>query len=208
GAGWAGQTAPDAQALATQKRNRLESRLGANLGTMTADATRVKQCLLNLLSNAAKFTERGTLTFSVSRATLLGEDWVTFQVRDTGIGMTAEQQAGLFEPFAQADASTARKYGGAGLGLAVTPGPGPAEGGGGDRGGGAGQGAALPHPASGGTCPWGRGGRRRGPGGPPGGHGEPSRRRAGPEHRAGSGRRPSDPRPAPAASPQGGLPGR
>src|SRR5262245_14135998 len=118
----AGATGAAAQPLATQKRNRLEIRLGANLGTMTADATRVKQCLLNLLSNAAKFTERGTLTFSVSRATLLGEDWVTFQVRDTGIGMTAEQQAGLFEPFAQADASTARKYGGTGLGLAITRG--------------------------------------------------------------------------------------
>jgi signal transduction histidine kinase/CheY-like chemotaxis protein len=116
------ETAVAAQPLATLKRNRLEVRLGANLGTMTADTTRVKQCLLNLLGNAAKFTEAGSLTFSVSRATLLGEDWVTFQVRDTGIGMTAAEQAGLFEPFVQADASTARKFGGTGLGLAITRG--------------------------------------------------------------------------------------
>ena len=83
---------------------------------MHADITKMRQSLLNLLSNAAKFTENGTITLEVR-----GEgDWRLFTVRDTGIGMTEEQMAGLFEAFSQADASTTRKYGGTGLGLAIT----------------------------------------------------------------------------------------
>ncbi len=85
-----------------------------------ADPVRVRQCLLNLLSNACKFTAHGTITLQVRRVTESGEDWITFRVTDTGIGMTPEQQSRLFQDFSQADASTTRKYGGTGLGLAIS----------------------------------------------------------------------------------------
>jgi CheY-like chemotaxis protein len=87
---------------------------------MHSDVTRVRQCLLNLLSNACKFTDKGTITLAVTRVTEGGGDWLRFRVSDTGIGMTAEQLGKLFQPFTQAEASTARKYGGTGLGLAIT----------------------------------------------------------------------------------------
>jgi CheY-like chemotaxis protein len=80
----------------------------------------VRQCLLNLLSNACKFTEHGTITLQVSRITESGENWITFRVTDTGIGMTPAQQSRLFQDFSQADTSTTRKYGGTGLGLAIS----------------------------------------------------------------------------------------
>jgi hypothetical protein len=86
------------------------------LGAMHSDLTRLRQILLNLLSNASKFTERGTITLSARR----DGDAVVFAVRDTGIGMTPEQLGRLFEAFAQAEASTAAKYGGTGLGLAIS----------------------------------------------------------------------------------------
>ena len=89
-------------------------------GLMHADPTRVRQCLLNLLSNACKFTEHGTITLQVRRTTEQNEAWIAFCVTDTGIGMTAEQQSRLFQDFAQADVSTTRKYGGTGLGLAIS----------------------------------------------------------------------------------------
>lgn len=87
---------------------------------MYTDLTKLRQILLNLLSNAAKFTENGTVTLTVS--SLMKEDiqWVKFQVTDTGIGLTSEQIGRLFQPFTQADSSTTRKYGGTGLGLAIT----------------------------------------------------------------------------------------
>src|SRR5262249_7834319 len=72
-----------------------------------------------LLSNASKFTDQGTITLTVTRQPREGEDWITFTVRDTGIGMTAEQVQNLFQPFTQADSSTTRKYGGTGLGLTI-----------------------------------------------------------------------------------------
>src|SRR4029453_15212270 len=78
------------------------------------------QVLLNLLSNAAKFTERGTIRLHVSRETDVTGVWVVFRVSDTGIGMTPEQTAKLFQAFTQADGSTMRKYGGTGLGLALS----------------------------------------------------------------------------------------
>ena len=90
------------------------------LGNMFSDATKVRQCLINLLSNAAKFTENGSVVLSVSRTQADGRDWVTFKISDTGIGMAPEQLAKLFERFAQADASTTRRFGGTGLGLAIT----------------------------------------------------------------------------------------
>src|SRR5262245_66571157 len=80
---------------------------------------RLRQILLNLLSNACKFTKQGEVTLRVSRV-VDGQNWIEMAVADTGIGMTPEQQAKLFEEFSQADSSTARRYGGTGLGLAIT----------------------------------------------------------------------------------------
>jgi signal transduction histidine kinase/CheY-like chemotaxis protein len=108
------------QPLAAKNANRLELRCPEDVGTMRADVTKVRQALLNLLSNACKFTERGTITLAVSREALDGQDSMVFTVRDTGIGMTPEQLARLFEAFSQADAATTRKYGGTGLGLALS----------------------------------------------------------------------------------------
>jgi len=94
---------------------------GANAGGLLhADPVRVRQCLLNLLSNACKFTEHGTITLQVRRTTGQHGDWIAFCVTDTGIGMTAEQLSRLFQDFSQADASMPRKYGGTGLGLAIS----------------------------------------------------------------------------------------
>ncbi len=88
--------------------------------TMHSDETKIRQMLLNLLSNASKFTSNGRITLAVHGETADGVDAVVFAVRDTGIGMTPEQQARLFEAFSQAEASTMRRYGGTGLGLAIT----------------------------------------------------------------------------------------
>ena len=87
---------------------------------MYADLTKVRQILFNLLSNALKFTEGGTVLLAATRESADGSDWVYLQVSDTGIGMSPEQQHGLFQPFMQGDASTTRKYGGTGLGLAIS----------------------------------------------------------------------------------------
>jgi len=88
-----------------------------DLGTMHTDQTKVRQALFNLLSNAAKFTEHGTISLTVEREP---DDWLSFAVADTGIGMTDEQLGRLFEAFSQAEASTRSKYGGTGLGLAIS----------------------------------------------------------------------------------------
>ena len=107
--------------LVEKNGNRLEVRLADGLGTMHSDVTRIRQMLLNLLSNAAKFTENGTVTLAASReAGPDGADRIRFAVSDTGLGMTQEQLAKLFERFQQADASTTRKFGGTGLGLSLT----------------------------------------------------------------------------------------
>jgi signal transduction histidine kinase/CheY-like chemotaxis protein len=106
--------------LAEKNGNRVVLECSADLGTMRADAMRVRQALLNLGSNAGKFTERGRVTLTAARRRDDGRDWITFAVSDTGIGMTAEQMARLFEEFTQADASTTRRYGGTGLGLAIS----------------------------------------------------------------------------------------
>jgi PAS domain S-box-containing protein len=102
--------------LVAKNGNRLDVRRPGDPGSMDADLTKVRQMLLNLLSNACKFTERGTIALAVERD---GRN-VVFTVSDTGIGMSAEQMDRLFEAFAQADASTTAKYGGTGLGLAIT----------------------------------------------------------------------------------------
>ncbi len=103
--------------MMTKNHNTLVLDCVGDIGSMQADVTKLRQSLLNLLSNASKFTENGTVTLAVSRSTA---GWVTFSVSDTGIGMTPEQQAKLFQSFTQADASTTRKYGGTGLGLVIT----------------------------------------------------------------------------------------
>ncbi len=108
------------QPLAAKNSNAFEVHVADQLGVVQADITRLKQCLLNLLSNACKFTISGRVTMSVTQEPLEGRDWLMFRVRDTGIGLTEEQAARLFQPFTQADASTTRKFGGTGLGLAIT----------------------------------------------------------------------------------------
>jgi two-component system, NtrC family, sensor kinase len=105
--------------LAEKNHNRLVVEAQENLGALTADSMRLKQILLNLLSNACKFTKEGEVALRVRRVTD-GRDWVELGVADTGIGMTAEQQAKLFQDFTQADSLTARRYGGTGLGLAIS----------------------------------------------------------------------------------------
>jgi signal transduction histidine kinase/DNA-binding response OmpR family regulator len=106
--------------LVERNANVLEVACADGLGPVHADATRLRQCLFNLLSNACKFTEKGTIALSVTREAADGREWITFRVRDTGIGMTPEQMQKLFQAFSQADASTTRKYGGSGLGLAIS----------------------------------------------------------------------------------------
>src|SRR6266545_3876639 len=108
-----------ARQLAEQNKNRLIVDAQANLGQLTVDPMRLRQILLNLLSNACKFTKQGEVKLRVKKV-VDGGNWIEIAVADTGIGMTPEQQAKLFEEFIQADSSTARQYGGTGLGLAIT----------------------------------------------------------------------------------------
>jgi len=105
--------------LAEKNKNRLVVECGENVGPLTADPMRLKQILLNLLSNSCKFTMEGEVALKV-RKVADGRDWIELAVADTGIGMTAEQQAKLFQEFTQADSLTARRYGGTGLGLALS----------------------------------------------------------------------------------------
>jgi GAF domain-containing protein len=105
--------------LAEKNQNRLIVEAQENLGPLNADSMRLKQILLNLLSNACKFTKEGEVALRV-REVADGRDWVELAVADTGIGLTAEQQAKLFQEFTQADSLTARRYGGTGLGLALS----------------------------------------------------------------------------------------
>lgn len=131
-----------AQPLVEQNGNALEAHCAKDVGTMHADLTMVRQSLLNLVNNAAKFTEQGTITLAVERirtpracgdqsqgtraesnSSPFGDDpgdWIQFRVADTGIGMTPEQIERVFEPFWQADSSSTRRYGGSGLGLAIS----------------------------------------------------------------------------------------
>jgi adenylate cyclase len=121
---------PGAESLAREQRppaavdqNKIDSvdivEAQENLGALTADTMRLKQILVNLLSNACKFTKEGEVALRV-RKVADGRDWVELAVADTGIGLTAEQQAKLFQDFTQADSLTARRYGGTGLGLALS----------------------------------------------------------------------------------------
>jgi signal transduction histidine kinase len=105
--------------LAEQNENRLIVEVQDNLGSLSADPMRLRQILLNLLSNACKFTKQGKVALRVRRA-VDGRDWIEFVVSDTGIGMTPEQLSKLFKEFSQADSLTAQRFGGTGLGLAIT----------------------------------------------------------------------------------------
>ncbi|TLY95038.1 MAG: GAF domain-containing protein, partial [Gammaproteobacteria bacterium] len=104
--------------VATKNANEIIVHCAPDIGDMHADQTRIRQALLNLVSNANKFTERGRVTVDVARVTDRGRAEVTMTVADTGIGMSPEQVGRLFQEFVQADPSTTRKYGGTGLGLA------------------------------------------------------------------------------------------
>ena len=134
-----GEVAATVQPLVAKNANTLEVDCQPGIGTMRADVTKVRQALFNLLSNASKFMEKGTIRLEVGRVigdpnSVNSEDGIpsvspritdhrsliTFRVSDTGIGMTPEQMGKLFEAFSQADASTTRKYGGTGLGLAIS----------------------------------------------------------------------------------------
>jgi signal transduction histidine kinase/DNA-binding response OmpR family regulator len=106
--------------LAQKNANRLEVQCAPDVGTMHADLTKLRQALFNLLSNACKFTERGVVSLTAVREAPAGIEFIVFTVTDTGIGMTPEQLARLFQEFAQADATTTRRYGGTGLGLALS----------------------------------------------------------------------------------------
>jgi signal transduction histidine kinase/CheY-like chemotaxis protein len=106
--------------LIDKSNSKLEVIFSSQIGLMHCDLTKLRQSLLNLLSNACKFCQNGQISLTVERYQQNREDWIRFSVKDTGIGMSPEQIAKLFQPFTQADASTTRKYGGTGLGLAIT----------------------------------------------------------------------------------------
>ena len=108
------------QPAASHNANTLDFYVADNVGLMHADLTKVRQSLLNLLSNACKFTTQGRITLQATRELGEGRVWCVFHVHDTGIGMTTEQVGQLFQEFVQVDASTTRQYGGTGLGLAIS----------------------------------------------------------------------------------------
>ena len=106
--------------LAENKCNELIIDCPDNAGTMEADQTRVRQMLHNLLSNACKFTENGTVTLKITRTTREGAGWITFDVIDTGVGIPEDSLKNIFLEFSQVDNSSTRKFGGTGLGLAIS----------------------------------------------------------------------------------------
>ena len=115
-----GEVEAVARPLVDKNANMLVVTCPEHIGAMQADLTKVRQALFNLLSNAAKFTDQGTISLTVEREPGTDGDWLTFAVTDTGIGMTEEQLGRLFEAFSQAEASTRSTYGGTGLGLAIS----------------------------------------------------------------------------------------
>jgi len=108
------------RSIAERNHNQLIVHCGDDVGIVQADPTRLRQSLLNLASNAAKFTEHGSITISAVRERRAAGDWLALSICDTGIGMTPEQIARLFGDFVQADSSIARRFGGTGLGLAIS----------------------------------------------------------------------------------------
>ncbi len=108
-----------AQPLAEKKGNQFVTLISPTLGTGFGDVVKLKQVLLNLAGNAAKFTEKGRITLRAARDVSSRGDDLVFEVEDTGIGMTEEQLGKVFQPFVQADAGTTRRFGGTGLGLSI-----------------------------------------------------------------------------------------
>ncbi len=108
------------QPLALQNQNKVRICCKNNLDIMEGDITKIRQILYNLISNALKFTHRGEVTITLKREQNEDLDWIYFEVADTGIGISREQQKNLFQAFTQADNSLSREYGGTGLGLAIT----------------------------------------------------------------------------------------
>lgn len=106
--------------LIGKKQNQLKVIIDDKLSLIQTDITKTRQILLNLLSNAAKFTETGVISFKASQIIQQNKEWIQFKIADTGIGMTGEQVKKLFQPFTQVDASTTRRFGGTGLGLAIS----------------------------------------------------------------------------------------
>jgi signal transduction histidine kinase/DNA-binding response OmpR family regulator len=115
-----GDVAATIRTLAAKNANELVVRCPSEIGSMHSDPTRIRQALLNIASNANKFTEQGVVTIDVRRAKEGGAEWIELAVSDTGIGLSPEQMGKLFQEFMQADTSTTRKYGGTGLGLAIS----------------------------------------------------------------------------------------
>jgi signal transduction histidine kinase/DNA-binding response OmpR family regulator len=115
-----GEVRATIELLAQQNANTLTVECAPGLGSLHADQTKLRQALFNLLSNACKFTKEGSVELTVRRVREGAREWFAFAVKDTGIGMTPEQLARLFQPFTQADASTSKKYGGTGLGLNIS----------------------------------------------------------------------------------------
>lgn len=106
--------------LIEKNNNRLQTSYSGDIGNVEADSVKIRQIIMNLVSNAAKFTENGVISLNTRRNKRFGIDWITIEVTDTGIGMSPEQLSQLFVEFNQGDASTTRKYGGTGLGLAIS----------------------------------------------------------------------------------------
>ena len=106
--------------LAAKNSNKVAVHCNSDMGTIHADQMRLRQALLNLMSNANKFTERGSISIDARQGQKNGREWITMAVSDTGIGMTWEQMGKLFQEFSQASSTTASKYGGTGLGLVIS----------------------------------------------------------------------------------------
>ena len=106
--------------LAGKNNNVLVVNVATDIGAMRSDETRLRQCLLNLMSNACKFSENGTVSLIAQNVLVNGEEWLSFEVSDTGIGMSADQLGKVFAEFTQAEDDTTAKFGGTGLGLSIT----------------------------------------------------------------------------------------
>jgi signal transduction histidine kinase len=111
---------PTVEPLAKKNGNTFLVDAGSVEGTVEADPMRFRQSLLNLLSNACKFTENGTIRLEVERSRANGKEWIDCHVTDTGIGIAPENMAKLFQSFSQVDSSAKRRHGGTGLGLAIS----------------------------------------------------------------------------------------
>ncbi|MCI0505957.1 MAG: ATP-binding protein [Gammaproteobacteria bacterium] len=114
------EIADTVDSLIKRNNNRLVLNVQRHLNVMHTDLTKLRQVLYNLLSNASKFTENGTITLTIDQYYVQNQHWISFVVEDTGIGMTEEQCSRIFSVFSQADSSTARRFGGTGLGLAIS----------------------------------------------------------------------------------------